>query len=45
MPEATKVCSVVTLGEGLPVIKSHDHLKKGLREIAWQIKSIKSDSS
>ena len=45
MPEATKINSVVTQGEGLPIIKSHDHLNKWLCQVTWQIKNIKSDSS
>ena len=45
MPDPTKVSSVVTYGESLPITKSHDHLKKWLGEVTWQIKNIKSNLS
>ena len=36
MHEATKVGNVVTQVEGLPIIKSHDHLNKWLYEVTWK---------
>ena len=45
MSETTTISSVVNWREGLPIIKSHDHLIKSLCEITWQIKNIKSDLS
>ena len=44
MPEVTKVSSMVTLGDGILIIKSHDRLNKWLYEETWYIKNIKSDS-
>ena len=41
MPEAIKVNCVMTYGERLLTIKSHDHLTKSLCEGTWQIKNIK----
>ena len=43
MPETTKSSRVVSKGEGIPTIKSHDHLKEWLCEITWQIKNNKYD--
>ena len=45
MSEATKLTSVVTYDEGLPITKSDDDLDKWLCEVMWQIKDIKSDLS
>ena len=42
MPEAIKVNSMMTYGERLLTIKSHDHLTKCLCEGTWQIKNIES---
>ena len=41
MPEAIKVNCVMTYGERLLTIKSHDHLTKSLCEGTSQIKNIK----
>ena len=38
-------CIHQSYGEGIPTIKSHDHLSKYLCEITWQIKNIKSHLS
>ena len=41
MPEATKIRGVLTYGEGLPAINTHDHSNTLLYGVTWKIENIK----